>query len=302
MDTHLVTPAYDLPPAGGLPYRLRFWMWLNAESGFDGGNLEVSVDHGAYRVVPSTSLSVPYNEMGLAVLPGGAGWSNSTYAAWTRVRADLSTYAGHNVRFRFHFASDGSVNFPGWYVDDLALEQAPVVTLVATDPVAADGGNAGAFTFNLFPNAPGPLTVPYNVGGAAVAGTDYPALNGSVSVPAGAGSAAVPVTALNRHGGRPRTVAVVLAVGGSAGYTVGNPNTAIVFVAGETGYDAWRAAHFTDADFLNDAVSGPAADPDGDGVPNLLEYALGLDSRHSDVNALPLPGTVTRRTTAATSR
>jgi hypothetical protein len=42
-----------------------------------------------------------------------------------------------------------------------------------------------------------------------------------------------------------------------------------------SGFDAWLAAYF-DADELEDpAIAGPNADPDGDGVPNLLKYALG---------------------------
>jgi hypothetical protein len=41
--------------------------------------------------------------------------------------------------------------------------------------------------------------------------------------------------------------------------------------------DTWRAAHFTLAQLADPAISGPHADPDGDGLPNLLEYALDLD-------------------------
>jgi len=51
--------------------------------------------------------------------------------------------------------------------------------------------------------------------------------------------------------------------------------------------DQWRAAHFTTAEFANAAISGLTADPDGDGVPNLLEYALNLDPWHAaPANAL----------------
>jgi uncharacterized delta-60 repeat protein len=40
-------------------------------------------------------------------------------------------------------------------------------------------------------------------------------------------------------------------------------------------YSAWVAANFSPADQANIAVSGPQADPDGDGAPNLMEYAMG---------------------------
>jgi hypothetical protein len=41
----------------------------------------------------------------------------------------------------------------------------------------------------------------------------------------------------------------------------------------------WRALHFTAAELADEAVSGDAADPDGDGVPNACEYVHGSDPR-----------------------
>lgn len=54
-------------------------------------------------------------------------------------------------------------------------------------------------------------------------------------------------------------------------------------------YEAWRETMFhhilttgEDADDLDDAISGPFADHDGDGFINQLEYAFGGDPYHSD--------------------
>lgn len=48
-----------------------------------------------------------------------------------------------------------------------------------------------------------------------------------------------------------------------------------------TDYSSWQTAQFG-SDAGNAAVAGPTADPDHDGVPNLLEYILARDPRHFD--------------------
>lgn len=57
---------------------------------------------------------------------------------------------------------------------------------------------------------------------------------------------------------------------------------------------SWRVANFgtTKAD---DPVAGDSADPDGDGIPNLLEYALGSNPNSADVALLPVPGRITSK-------
>ncbi len=56
---------------------------------------------------------------------------------------------------------------------------------------------------------------------------------------------------------------------------------------GAEAYAVWRADSFGKDGGGDDAIAGPAADPDRDGVPNRLEYALGLDPRRSDAAGLP---------------
>ena len=53
------------------------------------------------------------------------------------------------------------------------------------------------------------------------------------------------------------------AVGGSPGV-----------LSGLLTYAEWQADHFTSAEILDAAVSGPLADPDGDSLVNLIEYAV----------------------------
>ncbi len=50
-------------------------------------------------------------------------------------------------------------------------------------------------------------------------------------------------------------------------------------------YAAWRQLTFNSTDAANAAISGPAADPDGDGLSNRAEYALGGVPRFPDQQA-----------------
>lgn len=44
-----------------------------------------------------------------------------------------------------------------------------------------------------------------------------------------------------------------------------------------TAFDFWRATHFTPLELAAGSISGDQADPDRDGLPNLLEFGLGLN-------------------------
>ena len=54
----------------------------------------------------------------------------------------------------------------------------------------------------------------------------------------------------------------------------------------------WRFANFGTTS-ATDPVGGDAADPDGDGIPNLMEYALGSDPKTASSSRLPRPGRTT---------
>jgi hypothetical protein len=51
---------------------------------------------------------------------------------------------------------------------------------------------------------------------------------------------------------------------------------------------AWQAGQFTLAELAEETISGLLADPEGDGVPNLFEYALGLNPWEPDAGGLPM--------------
>ena len=167
----------------------------------------------------------------------------------------------------------------------LAWNAVESVSITATAPSANERGLApGTFTFTRSGNLANALTVPFTVSGNATAGADYASLPSSVTIPAGATSATLAVTPLaDSFAEGDETVVVTMESGVASTYATANATVTIH----DQPIDAWRFSHFTAAELGNPAVSGDLADSDGDGIVNLLEYALNLDPKTADVNALP---------------
>ena len=115
-------------------------------------------------------------------------------------------------------------------VYDMTLSVPDVVTIAATQPNAdTSGSNPGAFTVTRTGDAFDPITVSYSVAGTAVDGIDYQGLPGTVTIPAGATSATIPVVPnATLSGSSSSTVVLTLGAGGS--YTVGAASTATVTI------------------------------------------------------------------------
>jgi len=148
-DATLDVPAITL--AADKPYALfSFWHWYNMENRYDGGNVKISIDDGA-----TFSILTPlggYDDVatsGNAGIPGEPCFTNNV-GTWKQAIFDLSAYTGQTVILRLHFGSDGSVNRPGWYVDDGNLRStnvddvAPVISNV--DAPASTFDTAGPYT------------------------------------------------------------------------------------------------------------------------------------------------------------
>ena len=106
-----------------------------------------------------------------------------------------------------------------------------LVSIVATDPGAAENGpDTGTLTVTRLGPTAGALTVFYAVSGAAINGTDYTTLPGSVTTGAGSTSATVTVTPIDDplfEG--PENVTLTLSA--NAAYTVGALGGATVTIA-----------------------------------------------------------------------
>ena len=160
----------------------------------------------------------------------------------------------------------------------------PVVGIVASDPIACEfGPEGGAFTVARTGSVASALTIPIATSGTAINGTAYNSVPPSVSIPAGAASAVIaiaPIPDLIAQGDR----TAIVTLGASGGYILGE-NTAAAVTVRDKPIDEWRFDKFAAA--AVNAAAGDLADWEGDGIRNILEYALNLEPLSPDANAQP---------------
>jgi hypothetical protein len=145
-------------------------------------------------------------------------------------------------------------------------------------PVVSAPKNAGTATLLVTRTggSTGPVTVNFTTAnGTAVAGVDFDAVNGTLTWVDG-DTAAKPITVSLRNNpviGASKTLSVTLSqpLNGSLGAT----STASLTLT-EPPFSAWQFARFG-ANANTPAIAGPAADGDGDGRQNLLEFATNTD-------------------------
>lgn len=125
MESILETPEISLADKDSA--QLSFWHWYQNEYSdntfWDGGNIKISVDGSQFEVIEPVDgydgIIDNYNEyLGDESCFGGPlGTGNF----WQQEVVNLNNYIGHNIKIRFHFASDGAVNDLGWYIDDIEI-------------------------------------------------------------------------------------------------------------------------------------------------------------------------------------
>jgi immune inhibitor A len=135
-------------PAGATD--ARFWMWnsYSIEEDWDFGFVEVSTDGGT-----TWTEQKVYDEAGAEVStpdgyadPNGrmADYGGKKYGLtgatddWAHNYADLSAFAGQNVKVRLLYATDAGFEDKGWFVDDLSLTNG--ATTVWSDDAEVNNG------------------------------------------------------------------------------------------------------------------------------------------------------------------
>jgi len=219
-------------------------------------------------------------------------------SAWIKVASSnyFESGTGANVTVR----NDGTTGYvvanaarwmPLGSIASASSTALPGIGVIASDPVAGVfGTNSGRFTLVCLDGTnPAPLTLNYSIGGTALAGADYAPIPASILLAAGMVATNLFVTPLGNNLTRDQAT-VTLSISPSSSYMVGNFQTAAVTIQ-DRPIHKWLRDSFTPDELNNPALSGDAADPDQDGLPNLLEYALGLSPKVPD----PFPFSTTLR-------
>jgi hypothetical protein len=113
----LVTPIFTVPSGAAFS----FWHWYSFESGYDGGNVKISTDGGStYTLItPNGGYPGSFNTY-TPSMPGQPAYTG-TGSGWQKAEFDLSAYEGMAVQIMWETSSDSSVQYPGWYIDDVGF-------------------------------------------------------------------------------------------------------------------------------------------------------------------------------------
>ena len=133
---HLDSPVITVPNSGTAP-RIAFDHWVATEAGWDGGNVKISVNGGAWQLIPDAKFVYnPYNATinsaatgNTNPLAGQRGFTGSdggsVDGSWGTSIIDLTgiAKAKDKIQLRFDIGTDGCGGTYGWYVDDLQVVQ-----------------------------------------------------------------------------------------------------------------------------------------------------------------------------------
>lgn len=133
----LESPVITMPNITNGVYELAFDHYVFTEANWDGGNLKISINGGAYVIIPAAAFTVnPYNgtinsqsvdnndnpmESQIAYTGSDEG---ANKGSWGKSIIDLSSLgitANSAFQIRFDFGSDGCNGRDGWYIDDFVV-------------------------------------------------------------------------------------------------------------------------------------------------------------------------------------
>jgi Exopolysaccharide biosynthesis protein related to N-acetylglucosamine-1-phosphodiester alpha-N-acetylglucosaminidase len=165
---------------------------------------------------------------------------------------------------------------PALYKPTVAIAPATTATIAAPYSEAA---------FLVASSDPFATAQTISVTASGVEGVTVP----SVTLPAGKQFARLPISGAPAAGAGVVTLTGTL--GANSAWVVAAPGTAELTLdasAAVDPFDAWLSSEFSPSELADESISGPAADPFGTGLGNLVRYALGLtkDSSAAQVQSV----------------
>lgn len=200
----------------------------------------------------------------------GPGAVTFADASLLETNATFSAAGSYALRL---IADDGQVKT---FDDVTVTTAAPVVSVQASASVAAEFGLAsGSFTFSRTGGTSAALIVRFAAGGSATNGSDFADIGTAVTIPIGQTEALVMVTPLSDAASE-GVESVTLTILADPSYAIGGTAGSATVTISDLPADAWRQQKFG-ANANDPAIAGDMTDIDGDGLANLLEYALAAE-------------------------
>ena len=112
-----LTREFDLSAVDQATFQM--WTWYSIEDKYDFAYVQVSDDGGQTWTILPGKHTVEDNTTGNSFGPGYTGQSEG----WIQEEIDLSAYAGKQVLVRLEYITDDAVNYPGFFVDDIAIPE-----------------------------------------------------------------------------------------------------------------------------------------------------------------------------------
>ncbi|HPR26300.1 Calx-beta domain-containing protein, partial [Lentimicrobium sp.] len=183
-------------------------------------------------------------------------------------------------------------------------DDATSVSVVASDPAAAEPANNGQYTVSMGLTSSTDTEISYTISGDATADVDYTALSGTVTIPAGSTSATISVPVIDDNileDDETVTITLSAITSGNSGISIGAPSFATVTISDD---DA--------ATVSISATDASAAEPDNDGeftismsnaadVATVITYSVsGTATPGSDYTTLTGTATIPAGSTSVT--
>jgi hypothetical protein len=142
----IISPVVTMPAKLTSP-TLTFDHYVATEFGWDGGNVKISINGGAFTLIPTAAYVFNEPNTALAAAPGNTnpmasedGFTGTdggqVTGSWGTSFVDLAAAgvdAGDQVRFRFDYGRDGCGGLDGWYVDNVRVTNCEPVTTGKVD-------------------------------------------------------------------------------------------------------------------------------------------------------------------------